>query len=111
MKLYLSDKMCLNQQRPNQDENMPLGIKIAKRGLELAVAAASGYIVVKHGPEAAQYLDTLMHSPEPLKNVVDFSRGELAVGAGYLSGLTAAIAGIEYAARKIFGKPKNHETE
>ena len=97
--------------KEQQDKNMPLGIRIAKRGLEIMIAAASGYVVAKHGPEAAQYIDNLMHSPEPLKNVVDFSRGELAVGTGYIAGLTATIASIEYAARKMFGKLKDCKTE
>lgn len=92
--------------KAEQNKKVPFEIKVAKLGLEGLVALGCLYVAHKHGPEAAQYIDALMHSPEPLRKVMGFSCGEYITYGGTLGYMAATIGMIEHAARKRFGKLK-----
>src|SRR3989344_9236704 len=85
--------------RAEMERNVPAAVKAAKLGLDALVVGGITYIAARHGPEVAQYVDNLMHSPEPLKNIVDFSRGELITYGGVASYMGATIGAIRKSVR------------
>ncbi|PIN87120.1 hypothetical protein COV19_01340 [Candidatus Woesearchaeota archaeon CG10_big_fil_rev_8_21_14_0_10_44_13] len=88
-----------------QEKKIPFGIKVAKVCLEVAVAAGVVYVAATQGKEAAQCIDQITHAHEPLKNVIDFSRGEIltffVAAPAYILG---TIGCIEHAVKERYGR-------